>query len=130
MSGIQGVGRLDSQFQDLPDLEGLGADAVLQYLPRQQFHGVKPAAPVPVDTVDGADVGMIDGGGGLRLALAALRRRMIPEYFFKQEPERNEATELGVVSLVDDTHPSAPELLLDALVGQTCADHTTKPRLP
>ena len=36
-----------------------------QRLPLQQLHGDKRVTPVLVNIVDGADVGMVEGGGGL-----------------------------------------------------------------
>ncbi|HUK86276.1 MAG TPA: hypothetical protein VLT85_01315, partial [Terriglobales bacterium] len=47
----------------------LAQDARVQGLALQQFHGDEGAAAGLVDLVDGADVGMAEGGGGARLAL-------------------------------------------------------------
>ena len=38
-------------------------------------------------------------------------------YIFGQELQRDEATKLGVLSLIDDTHPAAAQFLDDAVVG-------------
>ena len=118
------------ELQDLLDLKAFGGDAVLQGLPLQQFHGDERVPPVLVNIVDRADVGMVEGGGGLGLTLEALQRLMVLGHFFRQEFERNEAVELGVLGLVDDTHSAAPELLQDAVVGDGGAGHLAEPRLP
>ena len=120
---IQRVSELDAQLQDFVDLEGLSADAVLQRLSLQQLHGDEGPAFLHVDIVDGADVGVIEGGRGLGLALEALQGLMVLGHFFRQEFERHEAVKLGVLGLVDHTHPTTPELLHNAVVGDRCAGH-------
>jgi hypothetical protein len=42
---------------------------------------------------------------------------------FRQELQRNEATEVGVLSLVDHTHPAAADSLKDAVVGDGLTNH-------
>ena len=42
---------------------------------------------------------------------------------FGQEFERDEATKLGVLGLVDDAHAPAAELLDDAVMRDGLADH-------
>ena len=42
---------------------------------------------------------------------------------FGQELQRNETSKLGVLSLVDDTHPAAAEFLDDAVVRDGLANH-------
>ena len=56
---VQGVGKLDAQFQNLVRLEGLRADAVLQRFALQQLHGDEGPAFLLLHVVDGADVGVI-----------------------------------------------------------------------
>ena len=111
----------------MPCLDGHKAhpygDALLQRLSFEQLHGDKRVAPVLVNIVDRADVGMVEGGGGLGFALEALERLMVLGHLLRQEFERHKAVELGVLSFVDDTHSSAAELLQDAVVGDGCAGH-------
>ena len=66
---------------------------------------------------------MVEGGGGLGFALEALQGLMIFGHVFRQELERDEAMELGVLGLIDDTHPSATELLQNAVVQYHLAQH-------
>ena len=83
---------------------------MLQCLPLQKLHGDERPAFVLVHVVDGADVGVIEGGGSLRLALEALQGLMVLGHFFRQEFERDKAMELGVFGLIDHTHPAAAQL--------------------
>ncbi len=76
-----------------------------------------------VNIVNRADVGMIEGGGGLGFALEALQGLMVLGHFFRQELERDEAVELGVLGLVDNTHPTAPKLLNNPVMRDDRADH-------
>ena len=61
------------------------ADAVLQGLAFEQLHGEKRVALVLAHFVNGADVGMIDGGGGARFALETLDGRAVARYFVRQK---------------------------------------------
>ena len=83
------------------------------------FHGRPPY----IDVEDGADAGVVEGGSGTGLALEALPGLVAREQPLGEELERHLPTEAGVLSLADDTHPPAPELLEDAVVGDRLADH-------
>ena len=63
-----------------------------------------------VDVIDGADIGVIEGGGGLGLALEALQGLMVLGHIIGQELERYETVELGVLGLVDHAHAAAAQL--------------------
>ena len=47
----------------------------------------------------------------------------VTSQFCRQELEGDEAMQPRVLSLVDDSHPAAAELLEDAVVGDGLADH-------
>ena len=85
--------------------------------------GDKRLAFLLVDVVNGADVGVIEAGDGTELTLEALQRVMVFGHFFRQEFDRNEAVKLNVLSLVDNTHASAPKLLQDPAMGDGSAGH-------
>jgi hypothetical protein len=78
---------------------------------------------VLVDVVDGADAGVIELGGRLRLALEPLQGVRVLGQLLRQELERYLAPEARVFRLVDDTHAAAPELGIDAVVRDRLADH-------
>ena len=84
---------------------------------------MKALAFLLADVVDGADVGMVQGGGGLGFAPEAVQGLRVLGDIVGQEFERDEATERGVFGLVDHTHAAAAQLLDDAVVRDGLADH-------
>ncbi len=73
--------------------------------------------------VNGADVGMIQGRGGTRLAAKTLERVRIVGDFRRQELQRDEAAEFGVFGFIYNAHPATAELLDDAIVRNDAANH-------
>ena len=102
------------------------SDAVLQRHAIETFHGDEGLAMLIVDFVNGADVGMVEGGGGLGFALEAAEGLRILGDFVGQELERDEATEFDVLGLVDDSHAATAEFLDDAVVRDGLADQSGK----
>ena len=78
---------------------------------------------VLADFVDGADVGMVQGGGRTGLAPEALQSLRVLRDLVGKELEGDKATERGVLGLVNHAHPAAAELLDDAVVRDGLADH-------
>ena len=109
--------RISSGFHRPP------GNAVLQRQPVQKLHGNEGFAVLVVNFVDGADVGMIQRGGGLGLALKAAEGLRVFGDVVGQELKSDKAAELHVLGLVDHTHPAAAELLDDAVVRDGLADH-------
>src|SRR5512143_2018004 len=77
-----------------------------------------------VDVVDGADIGMIEGGSRFSFSPEPLQGVMISGEFFRQELQGDKTMESGVLGLVDDTHATAAKLLNDLVVRNRLADHT------
>ena len=123
VGGVESVGDVQAEVQKLLGLKPPGEDAVLQCLPLQAFHDDEGLPLVLADVVDGADVGMIQGRGGLRLTLEALTGGRVAEVGLGEELQRDVAVEAGVLTLVDDAHASAAELLDHAVVRDGLADH-------
>ena len=98
-------------------------DAVLQRQPVQKLHGDEGLAVLLADVVNGADVGMIQRGGGLRFALETLEGLRVTGDFVGQELEGDETVQPGVFGLVDHAHAAAAELFDDAVVRYGLADH-------
>ena len=105
---IQRVGNLDAQRQDGLRLHRPAADAVLQRHPVQVLHHQKRLIAVLADLVNGADVGMVEGRGGARLAAEAFQRLRVLRHVIGQELQSHEAAKFSVFGLVDDTHPAPP----------------------
>jgi hypothetical protein len=89
---------------------------VLQGHAVQKLHGDEGLPVLVVNFVDGADVGMIQGGGSLCFTLEAAQGLSVFCYLVGQELERDEATELHILGLVHHTHPAATQFLDDAVV--------------
>jgi hypothetical protein len=93
-------------------------DFVLHAHAVDEFHCQEPV--LLVDLEDGADVGMVQRRGGLRLAQKALA---VLQGMGRKKLQRDCTPQLRVFSLVDDTHPALAELLEDAVVRDGLADH-------
>ena len=91
-------------------------DLVLEGHAVQELHDQEGAAVVLADVVDGADVGMIQGGGRFGFAAETLQGLMILGEIVGEEFESDEAPETGVLGFVDDTHPAAAEFLHDPVM--------------
>jgi hypothetical protein len=68
-----------------------------------------------MEFVDGADVGMIQGRGGLGLPHESILDLGDMGQLRRQELEGHGPLETGVLGLVDDPHPPAAELLDDSI---------------
>ena len=121
--GVERVCHLDAEVQERRELDRPPPDPLAKRLPLEELHRDEPLPLVRVDVVDGADAGVVEGGGGARLALEALEGLGFPGEALGQELERHRAAEPGVLGLVDDAHPAAAELLDHAVVGERLADH-------
>ncbi len=120
---LEGVGDLGPELQQRLEVEGPGSDPLRQGLALEQLHGDEVLTLVGVDGVDGADVGVVEGGGGPGLPLKALEHRGVRGQLRGQELEGYVAAELRVLGLVDDPHASAAELGGDPVVRHRLADH-------
>ena len=70
-----------------------------------------------------ADIRMIQGRCGARLAPKAFERLSILCDAVGQKLQRDEATEVGVLAFVDDAHSAPTEFLQDAVMGNSLTDH-------
>src|SRR2546426_1885379 len=82
-----------------------------------------------VNVVNGADAGVIQSRGGTGLTLEPLQSMAIPGQLFGQEFQGHQTPELGVLDLVDNSHPTAAELLQDAVMRDRLANHGERTRL-
>ena len=60
--------------------------------------------------VNCANIGMVQGRSSPRLAAEAVQRLRVRCYIVWQELEGNEASEIKVLSFVDDAHATAAQL--------------------
>jgi len=75
------------------------------------------------DFVDGANIGMVESGSGAGFATKAFESLRVARELVGQKFEGDEAAEFGVFRLVDDAHTAAAELLDDAVMRDSLADH-------
>ncbi len=94
VSGVERVGDVDGDGEKNVRFQRTPGDAVLQRQPVQKFHGDERFAVLLVNFVDGADVGMVQSGGGLRFALEARQRLGIFSNLVGQELEGDKAMQL------------------------------------
>src|SRR5207244_10044523 len=84
-----------------------------------------------INLVNGADIGVIQGGGRLRLALETGQCLRVSGNLLRQKLESDETMESGVFGFVDNTHPTTAQLLKDAVMRDGLAEHwTTGERSP
>jgi hypothetical protein len=69
--GVESVRDLDTQRQEILQLHRAVANDVLERGAFEEFHHYVGFAILLTDIVDGADVGVIQGGSGLRFPLEA-----------------------------------------------------------
>jgi len=89
---------------------------VFQRLAIQKFHSDERLAFRFADVVNRADVGMVQGGCGLRLSLETRERLRIVGDVVRQEFQRDKAVQAGVLSFVHHAHAPATEAFHDAIV--------------
>ncbi len=75
------------------------------------------------DVVNGADVGVVEGGGSPGLAPEPFQGLVGLEPPLGQELQRDLAVQVCVLGLVDDGHAAAAQLLAHAVVRDGLADH-------
>jgi len=122
--GIQCVGDLDSQVEQRFQFHGLGTDTMFQGYAIEKFHGDEDLAVLVADVVDGADVGMVERGRGLRFALKTSQHLGIASDLVGEEFQGDEAVKASVLGFVDDSHAAAPKLLGNAIVRDGLTNHS------
>ncbi len=82
VSHVERVGDFDGDFEEAFEVERAVGDDVLERGAVEKFHGDEGAVVVGAEDVDGADVRVIESGGGAGFALEALERlRIVREIF-------------------------------------------------
>ena len=124
MGDVQGVGELNGELEQQVVRERLPFDEVAQRHAFEQLHDDERLAPVVlVDVVDGADVRMIQRGGGPRFAVESLQRVRLGDERLGQELQGNHPREPRVLGLEHDAHAAAAQSLENPVMGDGLADH-------
>ena len=121
--GIQRVGNLNAEFQNAIDQQRFAVEDVLKGLALHQLHNDEGLAVVVRNFVNGADVRMIQSGGGAGFAQEAVERWLIFGGVRREKFECDAAIEDGVAGGIHDAHASAAEAFHDAIVRDGLTDH-------
>src|SRR5581483_6970640 len=89
----------------------------------EKLHHHEHATVFFADVVDGADVGMVQCGGGACLAAKALQRLAVVSHFVGKKLKGDKPAQARVLSLVDYPHPAAAQFSCDAVVRDSGVDH-------
>src|SRR5580693_3301337 len=122
MSGIQSVGNLCAKIENLVDSQRLLLNSVFERRTVQVFHGDESAALLVADIVDGANIGMIQGGSRLRFALKTGQGLEILGHIIGQEFQRYKSVKASVLSSKHHTHATATDFFEDAIVRNCLTD--------
>ena len=125
VGGIQRVGDFDGEPSRTSISSGRPAMRCFSVTPSRYSMAMKAWPFCFADVVDGADVGMIQSGSGLRLAPEALER--LTDLWATSSGRNFSATKRSqarVFGLVDDAHAAAAQLFDDAVVRDGLADHS------
>ena len=76
----------------------------------EKLHHDKGLAVLLADIVNGADVGVVQCGGGLRFTPEASQGLGIVGHLVRQKLQGDKAEQARVLGLVDHAHPTAAEL--------------------
>jgi len=123
---VGGGHRFGQRYGDLEELletQAAGWHDVVEPPPFHQLHGEEVEAIGLFHRVDGDDVGMIEGGDGLGLALESLQALLAGGEIRREDFQSNVPPQCGVFGPVDLTHPALAELGGDSVVGKRGADH-------
>src|SRR5262249_843387 len=91
-------------------------------------HRYKRLPLVFIHFIDCANVGMIEGRSGAGLAAKPFQGLWVFCHLVGEKLQRDEAAEFCVLSLVNDTHAAATELLGNAVMGAGLTDQWMRPQ--
>jgi hypothetical protein len=121
MGGVECVGDIDGDFEEAIEREKAGTEERFEIRAFEILHDDVEEAVLRADFVDGADVGVIERGGGAGFAAKTFKGLRILGGFAGEKFEGDEAAELDVFGFVDDAHASATNAFEDAVTGQGSA---------
>ena len=122
MSSVESVSDLYSRVEKQIQVERAAGDAFAERLAFQKLHGDESAAFVFADVVDGANVGMVEGGGGASFTLETLEGLTVVGESVGKEFQSDMAAEAEVFRFVDLTHAAGAEFAKNAIVRDGFAE--------
>jgi len=121
VSRSQGTGYLDGQVQDQVVIKYTLTQPVLEAHALHQFHDDIRSVLVLTDVVDGANAGMIQGGGGAGFTPEALQGGPILGYPLQEELDGDLPPKAGVLCPIDFAHSTSPDPFEDLVMCQLLA---------
>src|SRR5229473_3561613 len=123
MGGIQSIGDLDAEREQGVQFHRTSGDFMFQRGALEKLHGDEGFSVLIADIMDGADIGMIQCRGCLRLPLEPSERLGVACDVFGEELQRDETMEAGILGFIDDSHTAAAELFNYAIMQDGLANH-------
>jgi hypothetical protein len=123
VSYVERVGNLDAEIEKFLERERLAVDMLAQCLAVDEFHGDEWLMILLTNVVDGADAGVVEGGGGVGFAAKTFKGVRIVRHVRREKFQGDEAVEAGVRGFVDFTHSSGAEFLDDVEVSNGAVNH-------
>src|SRR5260370_22780093 len=126
MRGLEGVGKLDADIQNLLVRQGAPGNTMMECFALQEFHHDYWLALILRDLVNRADVGMVQCRGGASFALESFESKRISDHVRVEKFQCDMPAELEVFGLIHHAHTPAAELTRDAAVRNGLADHSRR----
>src|SRR5579859_3202202 len=121
--GVQSVGNFDGNAEELVFFNGATGDEVLQGDAVEELHGDERTAVFFTNVIDRANVGMIERGSRLCLALESRERLRVTSHIVRQEFQGNKSLQASVFGFVNNSHAAAAEFFEDAVMRDSLAKH-------
>jgi hypothetical protein len=122
VSALERIADLDAEPQDGFGGESMGGDHLAEGLAVEQLHGQERHAVVLSGVVDGADVGVVQAGGGAGLVAEAIEGVLIEERGVRQELEGGLTVKASVLGAIYRAHAAAAQLRQNAVVADQLTD--------
>ena len=121
MSLSQRIRDLNGLTKHVFDGQSFGPNQLVERFARHVLHRDEPHSFVLVHLIHGANIGMVQSGSRARFALKTLQRPGVVGKLFRQELERNGASQPGVFGLVNHPHGALTQFPHYAVVGDGAA---------
>jgi hypothetical protein len=116
MGRFQRIGNLDCQGHQHLHVHRLPGHLFRQRLPLQQLHHDEMPQFVPLNSVNGADIGVIQRRGRTRLALKALQQLAVPGHLRREELEGHVPVQLRILGFVHYAHSAGAQFAKNGVV--------------
>jgi len=108
MRGLERIRDLDAEIEELLDCYRLRCDDLPERPAFEALHDDEGAPLVFPDFVDGADIGMVEGGSSAGFAAKAFEGLRFMHQLLGKKFQCDGAAKRSVFGAVDDTHAAAP----------------------